>query len=300
MALDGPVFSPAAAQNVGELVAAMRTVKERSGLSLRQLGERAEARGDVLARSTLADVLNRSTLPRADMLAAFVRACGGGESDVREWLAVRERIAAAPEPGAAPAVRRRRPLVLGAVGAGLAVLVAAGAWVVLRDGGTPAEAAVPDGEVEIRSADEPGLCLSEGVERSGRYGNPVAVQEPCSPQAEPRTFLRAVGEDDLYFLEWDHPVEGRGCLTFVSDGPAAGLLEPVNDEHCAADRPEQHFRLEPVSGRGGGDAPAYLLRNAGTDECIGFPDDGAADGAEAIQRPCDGDAAQAFVIGAAR
>ncbi|MFE2671379.1 helix-turn-helix domain-containing protein [Streptomyces mirabilis] len=54
----------------------MRRLKERSGLTYRELEVKAARNGDMLARSTLADVLGRTNLPRPDVLAAFVRACG--------------------------------------------------------------------------------------------------------------------------------------------------------------------------------------------------------------------------------
>ncbi|GAB2881208.1 helix-turn-helix domain-containing protein [Streptomyces mayteni] len=300
----GALPSPAGAQDVDEFVAAMRALKEYSGLSLRQLGERAESRGDVLPRSTLADVLNRSTLPRPDVLAAFVRACGGAESDVREWLAARERVAAPtpPPPEADDAPGRRRMLVPGAIGLGVAVLVTAGAFALWPDGGEPASepgpSALPfaDGEVEIRPAHAPDLCLTEGRQRSGAYGSAVAVAGPCDADDGPRTYLRAVGVDDWYFVEWEKPSEGRGCLSLLAGGPAAGLLEPVDVVNCAAGRPEQHFRLEPVSPPAGSEGPAYLLRNERADQCLSFAGDDASAGAEAIQGPCTGGSAPAFLI----
>ncbi|AKJ12987.1 hypothetical protein ABB07_24015 [Streptomyces incarnatus] len=52
--------------------------------------ERAATRnGDVLPASTLATALNRGTLPREDLLTAFVRACG---ADVTDWVTARRRL----------------------------------------------------------------------------------------------------------------------------------------------------------------------------------------------------------------
>ncbi|CAM5256801.1 hypothetical protein SALBM135S_01598 [Streptomyces alboniger] len=90
----------------------MRQLKERSQLTYRELEERAAQNGDVLARSTLADIMRRTTLPRHDVLAAFVRACGDGPR-ADAWLAARDRIAAdiaaASATGPAPAVDARPP-----------------------------------------------------------------------------------------------------------------------------------------------------------------------------------------------
>ncbi|WDV56509.1 RICIN domain-containing protein [Streptomyces coeruleorubidus] len=85
---------PQEARSAAEFVACMRRLKEQNSLTYRQLEANAERRGDVLARSTVADALRRDSLPRAEVVAAFVRACGSGE-DVDTWLEARDRLAAA-------------------------------------------------------------------------------------------------------------------------------------------------------------------------------------------------------------
>jgi hypothetical protein len=77
-----------------EFVAQLRLLKQRSGLTYRQLEKRAAERGETLARSTLADTLRRDTLPRPEVLAAFVHACGEGRR-ARAWLEQWDSIAAA-------------------------------------------------------------------------------------------------------------------------------------------------------------------------------------------------------------
>ncbi|WP_345510834.1 helix-turn-helix transcriptional regulator, partial [Phytohabitans houttuyneae] len=96
LAPDHPATAP-------EFVAQLKRLKERSGLTFRQLEERAAANGDLLPRSTVADVLRRTGLPRPDLVAALVRACGGTPGDVAAWLAARERLAAHGDPPPAPA-----------------------------------------------------------------------------------------------------------------------------------------------------------------------------------------------------
>jgi hypothetical protein len=86
---------PHEARDAAGFIALMQQLKERSGLTYRELEERAARNGDMLARSTLADVLRRTSLPRPDVLAAFVRACGDGQR-ADSWLEARERIAARP------------------------------------------------------------------------------------------------------------------------------------------------------------------------------------------------------------
>jgi transcriptional regulator with XRE-family HTH domain len=300
MTLDDPALPPPAVGDAGELVAAMRALKERTGLSLRQLEERAEARGEVLARSTLADVLRRASLPRPDTLAAFVRACGGGEDAVRAWLAARDRIAAGAPPvpdapglasASAPGGRRRPGRGLLAVAAGLVLLLAAGAWVLWPDDegevrGADAAALFGDDPVRISPAGAPDLCVSEGRDSAGAYDAAIAVQEPCAQAVPPSTSLRAAGDDGWYHVVWDHPDEGTGCLALVTEGTAEGYLEPVDWDRCAPGSPEQRFRLEPVPGE-----DAYLLRNARSDACLA-----AADTAEIVQGPCEGDSAQSFTV----
>ncbi|MFI0790871.1 helix-turn-helix domain-containing protein [Streptomyces lydicus] len=70
--------APHGALEAAGFVAQLRLLKERSGLTYRQLERRAEARGDVLPRSTLADVLGGRSQPRPELLAAFVRGGASG------------------------------------------------------------------------------------------------------------------------------------------------------------------------------------------------------------------------------
>ncbi|MFJ6936577.1 helix-turn-helix domain-containing protein [Streptomyces sp. NPDC101132] len=77
--------APHEAGDAAGFVDLMRSLKDRSGYTYRQLEERAAERGDVLPRSTLASVLGGRTLPRPELLAAFVRACGD-EDRMDEWV----------------------------------------------------------------------------------------------------------------------------------------------------------------------------------------------------------------------
>jgi len=95
---DTPRPTPQEPQNAAEFAARLRRLKDRSGLSYRQLEERAAERGEVLPRSTLADVLRHDALPRPEMLTAFLNACGAGH-EAEAWLAARNRIAESEPPG---------------------------------------------------------------------------------------------------------------------------------------------------------------------------------------------------------
>ncbi|MEU7027121.1 helix-turn-helix transcriptional regulator [Streptomyces sp. NPDC046275] len=84
---------PRSARTAAEFVAQLRRLKTRSGLTYRELSARATALGEVLPRSTVANMLSRTTLPRDELLAAFVRACGLGPAEAARWEAVRKELA---------------------------------------------------------------------------------------------------------------------------------------------------------------------------------------------------------------
>ncbi|MEU2079077.1 helix-turn-helix transcriptional regulator [Streptomyces sp. NPDC013489] len=84
---------PREARTPAEFLARLQALKDRSGLTYRELSARAEARGDVLPRSTVANMLARATLPREELLTAFVRACGATPDELAEWRTVRTELA---------------------------------------------------------------------------------------------------------------------------------------------------------------------------------------------------------------
>jgi Concanavalin A-like lectin/glucanases superfamily len=105
MSGSSPEPQPWSVQSAAGYMAAMRRLKAWSGLSYRQLAKRASALGDYLPHSTTAAVLGRDTLPREDVVAAFVRACGCEAETVDAWLAVRKRLLAADPASAGPDAR---------------------------------------------------------------------------------------------------------------------------------------------------------------------------------------------------
>lgn len=74
-------------------VAALRRLKAWSGLSYRRLERRAADAGHTLPYSTAATMLGRERLPRAELVAAFVAACGVRGAEAEAWLDARSRIA---------------------------------------------------------------------------------------------------------------------------------------------------------------------------------------------------------------
>ncbi|MET7753786.1 helix-turn-helix domain-containing protein [Streptomyces sp. NPDC005389] len=84
---------PREARTPAEFLARLQALKDWSGLTYRELSSRAEAHGDVLPRSTVANMLARATLPREELLTAFVRACGVTPAELEEWRTVRGELA---------------------------------------------------------------------------------------------------------------------------------------------------------------------------------------------------------------
>jgi hypothetical protein len=297
--------TPGDPATAADFVAELRRLKERSGLTFRQLEERAVGHGDLLPRSTVADVLRRPALPRTDLVTAFVRACGGTPDDVAAWLAVRARLADPPsavdsdEPAGAPPARRwlRPTRVVVAAVAAVTVAAALGSWMVVRGEEHPAATSATSsptpatpplaGPVRIHPARTPDLCVTEGVDRGGRYTNAVAAQRPCAEAEPPVTRLEPAG-DDLYFIQWVHPQEGVGCLTVLVYGPGRGLVEPQDD--CTPGSRYQLFYLDP-SGPG-----QYVIRGWQTDLCLGIRGEERGSGAEIVHEECTGGADQEYVI----
>lgn len=84
---------PTRAGSPAEFVDTMRCLKNVSGLSYRQLERRASANGEVLPRTTLMTALGRQSLPREELVAVFVRACGSPPAELDRWLLARRRLA---------------------------------------------------------------------------------------------------------------------------------------------------------------------------------------------------------------
>ncbi|MGW2595474.1 hypothetical protein ACWCXC_35090 [Streptomyces sp. NPDC001515] len=80
----------------------MRQLRVWADLSYRQIERNATQAGDVLPRATISGALARTDLPREELLAAFVRACGGDTATVDTWLTARRELAITAAPTAAP------------------------------------------------------------------------------------------------------------------------------------------------------------------------------------------------------
>ncbi|MEU9782726.1 hypothetical protein AB0H92_17475 [Streptomyces phaeochromogenes] len=77
-------------------VAGLRRLKAWSGLSYRRLERAAAEAGHSLPYSTAASMLGRERLPREELVAAFVAACGVRGAEAEAWLDARTDIACGP------------------------------------------------------------------------------------------------------------------------------------------------------------------------------------------------------------
>jgi transcriptional regulator with XRE-family HTH domain len=310
---------PGEARTPADYVALLRRLKEHSGLTYRQLEERAAERGDVLARSTLADVLRRDALPRPEVVAALVRACGA-EKHLAEWLAARERLAgrerlasagrpgasgtleADREPGRLPAGRpapetdrpanggagdrrsRTVPLIV-AASLGTVLLLALVVILLPRDDDA---AHRPDGGATA-AGPAPGWSRIRPLraptlcltEGEARVKGETKAVAVQRPCAEatPPRTYLQRESDGLYVIKWEHPEHGPGCLTVLDEGPFRGMLEPWNWNLCQGDSGAQRFSVERAPD---GDRDHWRLRSVqdASRPCVGIRA-GAGDAGEA-------------------
>ncbi|MGW7463235.1 RICIN domain-containing protein [Streptomyces xantholiticus] len=294
---------PEGARDSASFVAAMQDLKDWSGLTYRELTSRAEVAGDVLPRSTVANMLARTTLPREELVAAFVRACGVGPGETDAWLRVRKDLTrrerpepadavevasrpepqerAEPEPQPEPSPRGPRRRLVAAAVAALVVGVAAAAAVVLTggdadDGAQPRAVTGPSpGPVQIRLVHS-GLCLAEQGGRNGQL-----YQQPCSDRSVPEFSLKRLGAD--WRLETLHATFGWGCTGVQEKSTEIGA--PVEDQECGKRGTAEAFRLEPV----GTPVRGFRLRPLHSALCAGVEEATEREGEEIRQLACTDD-----------
>ncbi|MGW1493070.1 RICIN domain-containing protein [Streptomyces sp. NPDC002402] len=314
---------PEQAHSSAEFVASMQALKDWSGLTYRELTARAEAVGDVLPRSTVANMLGRSTVPREELVAAFVRACGCGPGAAETWLRVRKELSrrerqsdevprydtvateteagqhgvGEPEPGPGtmaptPPGPPRRPwrarVVL------LAAVVALGAialavTLTVRDSDDPRDE--PQGvrkETFLPSGRPPeGVPLRIRAVHSG-----LCLAEDGSQNGQLRQQPCAPGTIPRFNLRavepaWRivtfHKKFGWGCSGVQEESMEVGA--PLEDQECGKRGPAEAFRLEPV----GKPVRGYRLRPLHSDLCAGVAEAATKPGAELRQLTCTKD-----------
>ncbi|OXM54719.1 helix-turn-helix domain-containing protein [Amycolatopsis alba] len=317
---------PREATDAAEFVVAMRTLRARTDLSYRVLERRAAKAGTPLPSSTISGALSRDTLPRADLLATFIRACGADDATTEHWLAARADLAASEQaPESEPLVpealsedqpgRKRSKLWWPSIGVAVVVVLVAGGLLVLGDpfpeqpGALPGSSSAaapltsvsvttseatkaslgtpPTGRSRVRLA-HTGLCIGEGPEKFVQEERIVLGQQDCAT-ASPTMSVEAV--DGGYRLLLHSPENGEGCVTVDYGGTHASTL--LAGDNCEPGRPDQRFAFEPVT------APAkgYLIKSAaGARWCVGVFKGSGETGVQLIQDRCDGTAAQVFLI----
>ncbi|MFI8913643.1 hypothetical protein ACIGW4_18800 [Streptomyces sp. NPDC053513] len=315
---------PREVRNPAEFLARLQALKDWSGLTYRELSARAETHGDVLPRSTVANMLARPTLPREELLTVFVRACGVEEGEAEHWRAVRRELAGrgvyerAPEPGEAPDTpedrgedpdrpgpaapgpgsgdgegggphgpgsRIRRALVAAVAFAGL-VLAGISVVAFLRDGhaGHPPRTPTAPAAGDVRIR-VAGTDFCLGERRGTRTGQ--VHQLPCAAAGFPRYSLAEAGGGRWRIVS-DHPDFGPGCSGIPSGGRIPGA--PYEDSECGDPTRVESFALEaygtPVEG--------YRIVPVGSatpGSCVTVVGDRSAAWARLAQAPCAPDAA---------
>ncbi len=88
---------PTVARNGVEFVGELRVLLRWSGLSFREIEDRAFACGGFLPEGAVAETLRNNTLPSEDLLVPLLWALGCDDDTVELWLWARERVAGHPQ-----------------------------------------------------------------------------------------------------------------------------------------------------------------------------------------------------------
>ncbi|WP_344363976.1 RICIN domain-containing protein [Streptomyces gobitricini] len=278
---------PRAVRDSAGFVARLQALMDWSGLTCGELAARAEAAGDVLPRSSVANMLAGSTVPGEDLLQAFVRACGAGPEALEHWLAVREELA----------VRGRHG------GTGGQVLSWPGAS--QRAGPASAPGMAPAGEAAAAEA-AGGGDGSGGRGGGGSGGGGASAASGASPWRRlavpvPAVLALVVAAFTVVtFVRGDDPghrVTGAG-VTAPSAGPVR--IRAVHSGLCLDERRGRESGRVYQVACGGAEVPRYSLvplagglwrlhsdrPGAGTG-CAGFPVEAAEqDGAPLVDQEC--------------
>ncbi|WP_221469822.1 ATP-binding protein [Allocatelliglobosispora scoriae] len=89
-------------------MALLNEIRTGAGLSFRDVARRARQAGYPLPATTVWDMLSKPSLPRVEVMRAFLAACGATQAQAEEWLAARARLSRAPQPVSATPVQPRQ------------------------------------------------------------------------------------------------------------------------------------------------------------------------------------------------
>ncbi|MGW6391552.1 helix-turn-helix domain-containing protein [Streptomyces sp. NPDC055103] len=239
------VPDPREARNATEFVACLQMLKDRSGLTYRELAARAEARGEVLPRSTVANMLARATVPREELLLTFVRACGVGPGDLQEWQAVRKELAVRGV--YEPAGGGRAEAGGSGEGSGPAETAGPGDGSRQAEAAAPAEGSRPAEGARPADGSRPAEAVGAPVAWPGESAEPLDGGAPKDSRPGPRSRIRRTlvaavalaglvlaGVSVVAFLRDGHGAHPPRTLT----APAAGdvRIRVVGQDLCLGER----------------------------------------------------------------
>ncbi|MFG3526411.1 helix-turn-helix domain-containing protein [Streptomyces sp. NPDC047917] len=323
MVVDGRAPDPREARSAPEFIALLRLLKDVSGLTFRELSQRAEVVGDVLPRSTIANMLGRTSVPREELLAAFVRACGCGPEQVADWLAVRKELAVRGErAGTAQASVTAPEATAGHSSEPPAVLLPEPPAVLLpgpptvplpgpsparrRRPGTVVVAAVALVVLAAAAVTVTLLLRDDDRPESRRVTGPVAgraVQIRSVHSGFCLSEKRDSDSGELYQVPCEQETIPRFSLgplagdawRIVTDHPVHlkgctgvwnGIRDaeaPLQDQECGKRGDAEEFLIEPV----GRPVEGYRIRPVHTRLCVGAEGNSKERGAELVQTGCD-------------
>lgn len=233
------VPQPNDVRGAAEFIAMMRRLQRWSGLSLQELEART-AQAPVLMPGGLAGILGGSTLPRREVVSAFVSACGCVPEVQAEWMRAYARVSspsprpssrapakpiAAPEPPVPPPPRRGKPKSS-----------RNGALVI----------ASPPGGATVQRAVRSRRWSPRGVHhRRGRrdsHGDRARRRlREAREQGERQAVLASPPGNGWYSIQPETSVSVGNCLTILPDDQFAPTLSL---EECDEEDDLQRFWLE--------------------------------------------------------